>query len=312
MQVPKFFDFFHPALLALDGKGVQTVSEVRASVARSMQLSQEAREIRLPSGSQTTYANRVNWALSYLKKAGLVDNPSRGKYQLTAAGKAALAEVGDRIDLNYLERFQGFRDFRYGSSVSPNELVATEMEDEAVEKTPEEAIEIAYRKINSSLADEILDAIMEQTPAFFERLVVSLLIKMGYGGAFEDAGLVVGRTNDEGIDGIIREDKLGFSSIYIQAKRWEPSRTIGRAEVQTFVGALAGQQGAQKGLFITTAQFTRHAIDYAEKRAAGVTVVLVDGKMLAQLMIENEIGVTPTKTYTIRRLDNDYFTEDGE
>lgn len=311
MQVPKFSDFFYPVLSALSGKGIQTVTEIRASAAISMQLSQDAREQRLPSGA-TVFASRANWALQYLKKAGLVNNPSKGKYQLTEQGAKALRDVGDRINLNFLDQFEGFREFRFGSSDRAQEEVAVTADLEEVVETPEDAIESAYAKINNSLAEELLGAIMEQPPAFFERLVVSLLIKMGYGGAFEEAGKVVGRTNDEGIDGVIREDKLGFSSIYIQAKRWEPTKTVGRPEIQTFVGALAGQQGARKGLFITTAQFTKSAAEYAERRTSGATVVLVDGKILAQLMIENEIGVTPTKTYTIRRLDNDFFVEDGE
>jgi len=209
---------------------------------------------------------------------------------------------------HYLEKSTEFREFRYGSPDNVKSYDLPEAREEDVENTPEEIIEGAYQKINVSLADELLAAIMEQTPTFFERLVVQLLIKMGYGGAFDDAGKVVGKTNDEGIDGIIREDKLGFSSIYIQAKRWDIGMTVGRPEIQKFVGALAGQ-GASKGLFITTAQFSKDAKNYAENRAYGATIVLVDGKMLARLMIENELGVSPVMKYTIRKLDGDYFSE---
>ena len=170
-------------------------------------------------------------------------------------------------------------------------------------------MEKSFRKINALLADDLLSAIMEKPPEFFERLVVQLLVRMGYGGAIEEAGMVVGKTNDEGIDGIIREDKLGFSSIYIQAKRWAPDQTIGRPEVQTFVGALAGQ-GATKGLFITTAQFSKGAVQYAQNPGINTKVVLVDGKMLAKLMIENNVGVSSVNSYVIKRIDTDYFSEE--
>ena len=293
----------------LNSRGETEVRELRQAVADLMGLSADDREQMVPSGAQTTYGNRVAWALSYLKKAQLLSSPSRGLYKLTPAGKVALSEVGEHIDLKYLESFAKFREFRYGiSDDEEGQSIELLTPNEEAEQTPEDVIQSAYKKINISLADELLGAIMEQTPAFFERLVVQLLMKMGYGGAFDDAGKVVGKTNDEGIDGIIREDKLGFSNIYIQAKRWDLETKIGRPEIQKFVGALAGQ-GANKGLFITTAQFSKEARNYAQNKAYGTALVLVDGNMLARLMIENEIGVSPIISYTIRRIDNDYFSD---
>lgn len=172
-------------------------------------------------------------------------------------------------------------------------------------------MEKAHNEMTTMLSDELLNAIMERSPRFFERLVVELLVKMGYGGAFEESGSVIGKTNDEGIDGVIREDKLGFSSIYIQAKRWDPESTVSRPEIQKFVGALAGQ-AATKGLFITTASFSKEAKNYANNRAYNTKVVLVDGKALAKLMIENGVGVSTVNTYEIKKIDSDYFSEDNE
>lgn len=205
----------------------------------------------------------------------------------------------------YLEHYESFRIF-HGSE--PNPPVRVLPEQPPIEDTPHDTLEKAYAQINNALAEDLLASIMEHSPAFFERLVVDLLLKMGYGSSFDAAGMVVGRSGDEGIDGIIREDKLGFSNIYIQAKRWDPeSMTVGRPEIQKFVGALAGQ-GASKGLFITTAQFTKEAISYADKQLA-VKIVLVDGRQLTKLMIEYGIGVSEQSTYTIKKIDSDYFDD---
>lgn len=229
----------------------------------------------------------------------------RGVYTITAEGIAAYQDAGAEIDLAYLERYESFRIF-HGSEANPP--IKSVPEQPLIEDTPQDTLEKAYAQINNALAEDLLVSIMEHTPAFFERLVVDLLLKMGYGSSFDDAGMVVGRSGDEGIDGIIREDKLGFSNIYIQAKRWDPeSMTVGRPEIQKFVGALAGQ-GASKGLFITTAQFTKEAISYADKQLA-VKIVLVDGRQLTKLMIEYGIGVSVQSTYTIKKIDSDYFDD---
>ncbi len=304
MAVPKFFVFFPHILRILDTGDTLHVKQIRMQVFERMHLSEEDRSVLLPSGKQRTADNRVNWALTYLKKAGLVESPSIGLYRITSVGKAALQEVGDDITLKYLEKFESFREFHM---TKPQDTIGEQI-NPIVEDSPQDTMDNAFRQINDELAANILQAIVGQSPRFFEKLVIELLLKMGYGGAFEEAGMIVGQTGDEGIDGIIREDKLGFSNIYIQAKRWNPDTTVGRPEVQKFVGALAGQ-GAQKGLFITTAKFSKEAQGYAGKQSA-TKIVLVDGEKLAKLMIEYEVGVSTLNTYAIKKIDSDFFDED--
>lgn len=306
MAVPKFFSFF-PAILRILSTGETLhVKQIRSQAFDLMQLSEEDRSVLLPSGKQRTAENRVNWALTYLKKAGLVERPATGKYRITPAGKTALQEVGDQITLEYLEQFDSFRDFHM---VKPHDTQDSSACINAMaEGSPQDTMDIAFQQINDELAANLLQVIMEHSPQFFEKLVVELLLKMGYGGAFEESGITVGQSGDEGIDGIIREDKLGFSNIYIQAKRWNTDAAVGRPEVQKFVGALAGQ-GAQKGLFITTAQFTKEAKSYVGKQSA-TKVVLVDGEKLTKLMIEYDVGVSVLNTYAIKKIDSDFFDED--
>ena len=214
-----------------------------------------------------------------------------------------LSENPDVIDNSYLRRFESFRKF-----ISPNTEDARPNTEEVSSQTPQDTLEEAFQRINATLADDLLAEIMKLSPGFFEHMVVRLLMKMGYGGSVENAGTVVGQTGDEGIDGIVREDKLGFNLIYIQAKHWDCEKTIGRPEIQKFVGALAGQ-GATKGLFITTARFSAAAYDYAQKQHT-TKVVLVDGAALAKLMIEYNLGVSTEITYQIKRIDSDFFAED--
>lgn len=215
------------------------------------------------------------------------------------------------VDNTYLERYDSFKQFvsaqvTSGNGQQPQSVTGA---DDLSGQTPQDALDAAYQQINQALADDILSEIMRQQPGFFERLVVQLLENMGYGGSVENAGQVVGKSGDEGIDGIIREDKLGFSLIYIQAKRWDRNTSIGRPEIQKFVGALAGQ-GASKGLFITTAQFTNEAREYAKKQHT-TKVVLVDGEALANLMIEYNVGVSTQAGYQIKQLDSDFFSEEN-
>lgn len=303
MAVPKFFEFFPGVLRVLTDGREKTVKQIREEAIAFLQVSEEDCKELLPSGRQRTVDNRVNWAVTYLKNAGLIRSVKRGVYVVTDEGQKAYAEDGDQIDLAYLERYDSFCAF-HGSPVASH---SEEKIDISIEETPQDTFEKAYSQINAALSADLLSIVMERSPSFFEQLVVDLLLKMGYGSALDSAGLVVGQSGDEGIDGIIREDKLGFSSIYIQAKRWDPASTVGRPEIQKFVGALAGQ-GATKGLFITTAQFTKEAINYANKQLA-VKVVLVDGKKLTHLMIEYGIGVSVQSTYTIKKVDSDYFDE---
>ena len=280
------------------------LKEIKSAVANQFRLSPAEREVLLASGKQTVFDNRIGWCRTYLKKAGLLESIARGKYVLTADGKRVLSENPAKIDNLYLQRFDSFRAFFSRSSGNEHPVAAVSSQ------TPQDTLEAAFHQINSVLEDNLLTAIMGQSPAFFEHLVVKLLTQMGYGGSAEDAGMVIGQTGDEGIDGLIREDKLGFSLIYIQAKRWDRSTSIGRPEIQKFVGALAGQ-GASKGLFITTAKFTKEAREYANKQHTA-KIVLVDGQKLAKLMIEYNLGVSTEITYQVKRIDTDFFSDDWD
>lgn len=311
MSIPKFFEFLGPTLELLTDGTIHNINSIRSKVADKMRITEDDRRIMLPSGKQATYANRITWAVVYLKKAGLIQTVSRGNYRATQNGINTFQKVGIKLNLQDLEKSKEFVKFRYGTNdENENHQLPTQTL-LSIDITPEDSMEKAHNEMTTMLSDELLNAIMERSPRFFERLVVELLVKMGYGGAFEESGSVIGKTNDEGIDGVIREDKLGFSSIYIQAKRWDPESTVSRPEIQKFVGALAGQ-AATKGLFITTASFSKEAKNYANNRAYNTKVVLVDGKALAKLMIENGVGVSTVNTYEIKKIDSDYFSEDNE
>lgn len=305
MSIPKYDEMYRAFLNCLADGQAHKSKEVKDIVASVFAVSEKEREEMLPSGKQPLFDNRIGWTRTYLKKAGLVQSPSRGVYIITPAGKQVLAENPPHIDNLYLQRFESFRMF-----VSPNsdEIAAPSHVTTVSSQTPQDILDDAFKQINATLVDDILAEVMKQPPSFFEHLVVKLLTQMGYGGSIENAGSVIGKTGDEGIDGIIREDKLGFSLIYIQAKRWDCDKTVGRPEIQKFVGALAGQ-GAAKGLFITTAKFTKEARQYAEKQHT-TKVVLVDGTTLAKLMIEYNLGVSVETTYKIKRIDSDFFAED--
>ncbi|MBR5231026.1 MAG: restriction endonuclease [Clostridia bacterium] len=305
MAVPKFFEFFPAVLQVLLDGSEKTVKQIREESINILRVSEEACKELLPSGRQRTVDNRVNWAITYLKNAGLIVSTRRAVYAITDEGSKAYTDVGNKLDLTYLERYESFRAFHNISADAP---VNVKKQDTTLEDTPLDMFEKAYSQINSALAEDLLSAVMDHSPDFFEQLVVDLLLKMGYGSSIDSSGFVVGKSGDEGIDGIIREDKLGFSNIYIQAKRWDPATmTVGRPEIQKFVGALAGQ-GATKGLFITTTQFTKEAVNYASKQSAA-KIVLVDGHQLTRLMIEYSIGVSVQSTYTIKKIDSDYFDD---
>ncbi len=256
----------------------------------------------LPSGAQGLFDNRVNWARTYMKKASLIEATKRGVHRITKRGLDVLKKKPDRLNASYLEKFQEFIDFR--------SLRHTKDEEETPEldlnnKTPEESLEGAYQKLRMDLAVELLQHLKKCSPTFFERLVVEVIVKMGYGGTRKDAGKAIGKSGDGGIDGMIKEDKLGLDAIYIQAKRWD--NTVGRPEIQKFVGALTGQR-AKKGLFITTADFSAEAKAYALQ--IDTKIVLIDGEMLAQLMIDHSVGVSTIATYEIKKIDSDYFSEE--
>ncbi|MBQ7598437.1 MAG: restriction endonuclease [Clostridia bacterium] len=302
MSIPKFFEFFEGFLKAVEDGGLHSAKEVREIIAKEMKISDRDREELLPSGKQSTFDNRVAWARTYLDKAGLIETPQRGKYRITSDGLSAL-NSGERIDLKYLERSEAFKAFHTIST----ENAHNDIEEEKNE-SPMEALDAAFQQVTSALSSQIMDEVMKLSPSGFEKLVVRLLLNMGYGNGIADAGKVTQQSNDGGIDGIIKEDQLGFSNIYIQAKQWSPNQTVAKPEIQKFVGALQGKQ-AQKGLFITTAKFSSGAIQYAGN-LLGAKIVLVDGMMLTRLMIKHNVGVSCEHVYEIKRIDSDFFTEE--
>jgi restriction system protein len=269
-------------------------------------LSEDERRQLLPSGKQETMLNRVGWATTYLRKAGLLQQTRRPLSKITERGSQVLRENPVQIDMQYLERFPEYQKFKEASRVETSEPV-NERTGEASEQTPEEVLEYGHARIQQSLKQELLEQTKACSPAFFENLVVDLLVRMGYGGTFRDAAEVIGRSGDGGIDGIIKEDKLGLDMIYVQAKRWEGN--VGRPDIQKFVGALAGH-GAQKGVFITTSSFTPDAFEYARNRVNNIKIVLIDGRQLAELMMDHNLGVATARVFEVKRLDSDYFIED--
>lgn len=303
-MVPDFQTLMLPVLRQLASAGEQHSNSLREAVGSTLRLSAEDLAAMLPSGKQTTFKNRVAWALSYLKQAGLIESPKRGHYRTTPRGQTLLQDPPDRIDIPFLNRFPEFVAFRAGGDDSESESIAA-LTAAGTELTPDEQIRQGYARLQKTLAAELLDRVRRGTPKFFEELVVDLLVKMGYGGSREDAASVVGRGGDEGIDGIIKEDRLGLDTIYIQAKRWRDS--VGRPEIQRFAGALQGQR-ARKGVFITTSSFTADARSYAA--ALQTTIVLIDGPHLAQLMLDYGLGVTDTQTVRLLRIDEDYFLDE--
>ncbi len=286
-----------------DGKD-HTLRETIEALQDEFKLTDEERKELLPSGRQAVFDNRVGWARTYLKKAGLLDSPRRGHVVVTDRGKSVLGASPERIDVKYLEQFNEFLEFRDSSRNREVDAQHT-AETSSDSGTPEEALEAAHQQLRGALADEILEKVKECSPKFFERLVVELLVTMGYGGSRKDAGERVGRSGDGGIDGIIKEDRLGLDVIYIQAKRWD--NTVGRPEVQKFVGALQGQR-ARKGILLTTSSFTKDAAEYAANLDS--KVILIDGRRLAQLMVDFNVGATLVTSYEVKRVDTDYFVED--
>lgn len=299
MAIPDYQTCMLPLLkYASDGK-IHKLAEAISVISDQFSLTPEERVTLLPSGTQILIANRVAWAKTYLKKAGLLTDPKRAHFQITDRGQDLLRENPKEINSKFLRKYEEFNEFQN----KPNQKTHDEQAiDYSVYSTPEEALEYGYQKLTENLTDELIKQIMSCPPSFFERLVVELLVKMGYGGSLKEAANVVGKSGDAGIDGIIKEDKLGLDAIYIQAKRWDG--VVGRPEIQKFVGALDGQK-ARKGIFITTSTFTKEAIEYA--KGTTVKVVLIDGERLADLMIENNLGVTTTMTYEVKRVDTDYF-----
>lgn len=306
MAVPKFYEFFGSFLRALSDGEIHKSKEVQKTIVSDMKLTDEDLAEQLPSQRQPTYVNRIMWARTYLDKAGLIKTPARGQYQITNEGKKALA-ANVPIDLKYLDQYEAFRKFH---AVNPDGKKSSQhtSDQSEEEKTPTEIMNAAFDKVNASLASELMDMIMALEPTGFETLVVKLLLKMGYGNGIEDAGKVTRATGDGGIDGIIKEDQLGFNNIYIQAKKWSADHKVSRPELQKFAGALQGEK-ATKGLFITTTEFTKDAKEFAANLLSS-NIVLVDGNQLTKLMIKYNLGVAVEQTYEVKRIDSDFFSED--
>lgn len=308
MPIPTHEEAMLPALRTLADGQPRHRRALAELMADHFALGEDERAKMVPSGKQPVYWSRSGWALSYLKQAGLVRTPKRGIYEITARGHEVLAKKPSRLDSEFLEQFPEFREFQSRSSDAtehekPTSL--TSVPSVAVEATaPDEALDAAYKRLRTSVESELLDTVKSVPPAFFEQLVVDLLVRMGYGGSREEAARAVGRSGDGGIDGVIDEDRLGLDVIYVQAKRWDAS--VGRPEIQKFAGALQGQR-AKKGVFITTSTFTREAEDYAQRIES--RIILIDGRRLAALMFEYDVGVNPRSTYIVKSIDGDYFGE---
>ncbi|MCH7501495.1 MAG: restriction endonuclease [Nitrospinae bacterium] len=303
MAVPDFQTMMLPLLQFYGDEQEHTTKGTREHLAKFFQLTEEDIRGRLPSGTQTRLANRANWARYYLRRAGLLNFPARSLAKITDRGKEVLKENPPEINISYLDKFPEFVEFRTKKN-EKGEKPAPSSGSDTEQIPPLEAVENGYQTLREELAQELLDNVKNNTPGFFEKLVVELLVNMGYGGSIQDAGVAIGRSGDEGIDGVIKEDHLGLDVIYIQAKKWDSS--VGRPEIQKFAGALQGKR-AKKGVFITTSSFSREAVGFAKNIEN--KIVLVDGDKLAKLMIDFDIGVSPLNNYQIKKIDQDYFEE---
>lgn len=304
-MIPDFQTIMLPLLHLLSDGSEHILRDTINQLADQFHLTEEERTELLPSGNQPIIDNRVGWARTYLKKAGLLENPRRGILKISEIGRNLLNTQPQRIDVKFLKTLPGFKEW-HSSISSKDDDAETVVERTEIEsgKTPEELLEYSFLSIKAQLASELLDKVKSCPPAFFEFLVVDLLINMGYGGSRKEAGQVLGRSGDGGIDGLIKEDKLGLDTIYIQAKRWENQVTI--HQVRDFAGALLGQK-AKKGIFITTSSYPASAKEFVT--SIEPKIILIDGKELAELMIEYNVGVATKKSYDVKRLDTDYFEE---
>jgi restriction system protein len=302
MAIPDYQACMLPLLMFASDGIEHSMAEAVEKLSEEFNLSKAEREELLPSGTQFVIANRIGWARTYLKKAGLIADPRRSHFQITDRGREFLKKKPQSISTKDLKQFDEFNEFQRKSSIKSS--AEEPSDDHATYSTPDEALAYGYQKLTENLTDELLGKIMECSPSFFERLVIELLVKMGYGGSLKEAASIVGKSGDAGIDGIIKEDKLGLDAIYIQAKRWEG--VVGRPEIQKFAGALLGQK-ARKGIFITTSSFTKDALDYV--KGIDAKVVLIDGETLTRLMIDYNLGISTVQTYEIKRVDSDYFEE---
>lgn len=310
MPIPEFNEIKAPALQFFADGNHHKVSEIYQVLAKHFNLTEAEQNEILPSGTQRRWHNRANWACYDLFRAGLLDRPKRGLYIITEAGRKVAEQKPKLIDREFLMQFPQFVQFAQATGTKKASSGDGQSSDQtndslAKSKTPEEMIGAAYQMLHSALKKEVLDLVKKMDPFKFEQLVLDLLVAMGYGGSREEAAQVTKASNDEGIDGVINEDRLGLDVIYLQAKRWQ--QTVGRKEIQSFVGALAGQQ-AHKGVFITTSDFADTAVAYAKK--VPQKVILIDGDRLADLMIQHSIGVSKSHAYEVKHVDSDYFDQD--
>lgn len=305
MAVPKYHQFFPSVINCLGDGKIHTIQEINEYCINELKLSEQDRLEQIPSG-YSRINNRIAWAKTYLKKAGLIESPARAKFQLTEEGRKAYLLGAECVTLEYLQQFESFQRFhemKNGEEKEPEKQIEI-----TTDKSPREIIDDTLKEWNASLADDLLAEVLKISPYEFESLVVKLLIKMGYGSLRQNENAVTRKSNDEGIDGIVTADKLGFDAIYVQAKQWKQGTVVGRPEIQKFLGALVGQ-GATKGLFITTTNFSKAAQEFAEKHINN-TIILVDGTMLTNLMIEYNLGVSTSVTYELKRIDYDFFSEE--
>jgi len=304
MPIPDFQSLMLPLLRLLQDNHEHRISDLTDKLGQEFHLSPDERNKKSPNSTNIIFNNKVGWTKTHLKNAGLLDNPRRGIVKITERGLLTLKDNPSRIDMRYLGRFPEYQEFRKTSRTdSQEEIGSSEIK---LSLTPFEQMEQSYQELRNAVAKELLEQILECSPQFFERMVIDLLLSMGYGGSIKDAGEAIGQSHDEGVDGIIKEDKLGLDVIYIQAKRWG-SGNVGRRDVQSFVGSLEGKR-ANKGIFITTSQYSQEAKEYV--KGIGKKVVLIDGDLLTQLMIDHGVGVTDVNSFTIKRVDSDYFIEE--
>ncbi|MDC0273648.1 restriction endonuclease [Planctomycetaceae bacterium] len=305
-DIPDYQQFMLPLLKILSDGQLHRLRDLVPVLASEFGLPEDCRNTLLDSG-QPVIDNRIGWSRSYLKKAGLVENPKRGYVKITESGREVLNRQLEKIDKNFLKQFDSFVEFLSPSVSEEGDPKPKEQKEAVVEnETPEEQIDSAFDELNKALADDVLDLVKRCSAAFFEKLVVDLLVAMGYGGTLEDAGQVMGKSGDGGIDGLIKEDKLGLDNVCIQAKRWTEN-TVGRPVVQSFAGSMEGFR-ARKGVMITTSTFSKEAKEYVgniERK-----IVLIDGKLLTELMIEHDVGVSEYRKYQLKRIDTDYFPDD--
>ncbi|BCW87004.1 Mrr restriction system protein [Alphaproteobacteria bacterium SO-S41] len=309
MTIPDYQTLMLP-LLRISAEGETRIPDIEGRIADEFSLTLSERDELLPSGRQKILHNRIHWSKFYLARAGLIDQPSRGRFVISQAGRELLSKNPTRIDNRLLMTIPAFQEFYQSSRTSStdNTRVASEPALDVLETTtPEEQIESASQALSTALGVELLERIRNNSPSFFEQVIVSLLVGMGYGGSHRNAAQQLGRSGDGGVDGVINEDVLGLDRVYVQAKRYAEGSTVGRPEVQAFVGSLVGL-GATKGVFVTTSSFSGHAIEYA--RHLSQRVVLIDGLRLTALMMQHGVGVRVTRTIEFKRVDEDFFNEE--